>query len=207
MGTKATFGQALQALNLINAKDQTAERLVALYNSGILSDLLEADLSRVNRHEVRAALKLARSSSLVFPLVVNYEESLEEMISSGRYDLRGRDISSHHFPIGAGGVVEFEARYFCADNTRSTPSESALKDIFSSGPVNPWWPARIEHLLSHGKMLPDAQLHFPIVALGGGHPYVSCLDWLGMKRRLRLYSLDFSFLRCTRFLAVRLAEK
>ena len=56
--SKATFGQALQALNLIHAKDPTAERLTALYNSGILADVLDADLSKVERDAVRAALKL-----------------------------------------------------------------------------------------------------------------------------------------------------
>ncbi len=55
--SKPSFGQALHALNLIKAKDPTSEQLAALYESGILSDILDVDLWNIDRDAVRAALK------------------------------------------------------------------------------------------------------------------------------------------------------
>jgi len=55
---KATLKQAYQALGLIAQKNPSAKQLQALYASGLLSDLLEADVAKVDRVAFRGVLKL-----------------------------------------------------------------------------------------------------------------------------------------------------
>lgn len=56
MSEKGTFGQAQQVLNLIIQKGLTTEQIHALYCSGLLSDLLEADVKNVNREEFQKVI-------------------------------------------------------------------------------------------------------------------------------------------------------
>ena len=52
----ATLKQANQFLNLISQKDKSSVELQALYASGLLSDLLDADVSQVDREKFRELL-------------------------------------------------------------------------------------------------------------------------------------------------------
>ena len=201
-----TFGQALQALNLINAKDPAAERLTALYGSGILSDLLEADLSRVSRDAVRAALKLGTLVPDVFRLTVDYGQTLEQMIADGKYDCKDDDIMAKRFPIKDNGIMEFEGRYFHFN--RDISSENAIKEIEAADPKNPWAAAKIEHVLSHGKIFPEEQRKFPIIGLGSvakvrGRRYVPVLYKACSLRHLYLNWFVYDWNPFYRFLAVR----
>jgi len=191
-----SFGQALQALNLINAKDPTAERLTALYESGILSDILDADLSKVERQAVRTALGLGILVRDVFRLTVDYGQSLEQMIDAGHYDWVNSDITAKRFPIEGKGVVEFEGRYFHFN--RGISSENAIKEIEAAS----WKPAKIEHVLSHGKTSPEEQHKFPIIGLDGDRR-VPVLGRGGSGRDLNLGWFGRGWDPFARFLAVR----
>ncbi|MDO8429771.1 MAG: hypothetical protein Q7S73_00180 [bacterium] len=55
---KPTLQQANQVLNLISQKDPSEKQLQALFASGLLSDLLDADTSRTDREKFRELLGL-----------------------------------------------------------------------------------------------------------------------------------------------------
>ena len=140
---KSTFGQALQALNLIHAKDPSSERLTALYNSGLLSDLLDADPTKIDREAFRASLiggarvrstagkrKLLASTTLgstpgtePFMLTVEYAD-LEVMIASGNYDWKNDNITSSRFPAASTSPMSGRLTF---------PSKRIFGETFSSG--------------------------------------------------------------------------
>lgn len=57
---KATLEQAAQLLKYVSDKTIQSDRLQRAYDSGIISDVLDADLSRVERDAVREVLNLPR---------------------------------------------------------------------------------------------------------------------------------------------------
>lgn len=55
---KATLKQANQVLNLISQKDPPSDQLQALFASGLLSDLLDANVDSVDRDKFRELIGL-----------------------------------------------------------------------------------------------------------------------------------------------------
>lgn len=138
----------------------------------------------------------------VFRLMVDYGQSLEQMIDAGRYDYANNDITTKRFPIKGEGKVEFEGRYFHFN--RTTSSKNAIAAMKEAG----WEPANIEHLLVLGEKYPDEQRKFPIIGLGSvaevrGNRSVPYLYRDGSGRGLNLYWFDDDWDGYCRFLAVR----
>ena len=204
--SKATFGQALQALNLIHAKDPSLERLDALYSSGILSDLLDTNACLDDRDSVRKALKLGVALPENLTLSVDYSRSLETMIAAGQYDWKNDDITAKKFPVQGSGVQQFEALLLHWD--KGITSDDAIKSMAGLDEENPWQPGRIEHLLSFGEKYPGEQRKYPIIGLGsvarvGGGRDVPGLGVLDRGRRLGLGWWGGGWGGRYRFLAVR----
>lgn len=138
----------------------------------------------------------------VFRLTVDYGQSLEQMIATGQYDWKNSDITAKRFPIDGKGIVELEARYFHFD--RNISSEDVIEEMKKAG----FEPAKIEHVLSHGKTFPEEQRKFPIIGLGSVarvdvYRYVPVLYEDGSSRSLYLYCFDDDWDADSRFLAVR----
>ena len=138
----------------------------------------------------------------VFRLMVDYGQSLEQMIDAGRYDYANNDITTKRFPIKGEGKVEFEGRYFHFN--RTTSSKNAIAAMKEAG----WEPANIEHLLVLGEKYPDEQRKFPIIGLGSvaevdGDRSVPCLDRSDSGRNLYLSWFGHDWDGSCRFLAVR----
>lgn len=145
---------------------------------------------------------LAVSIAEIFRLAVDYSQSLEQMIATGRYDWTNSDITAKRFPITGKGIMEFEARYFRFN--RNISSEKAIEAMAEEG----WEPAKIEHLLCFGEKYPDEQRKFPIVALGSvaevdGSRRVPCLGRVDSGRDLCLGWFGRGWVPDGRFLAVR----
>ena len=200
--SKPTFGQALHALNLIQAKDPSLERLDALYGSGILSDLLDPAACLDDRSAIRIALKLGVAMPEQIVLSVDYGQSLEQMIAAGNYDWTNSDITAKRFSPKGEGTEQFEAKIFHFD--RNISSEAAVEAIKVAG----WEPGKIEHLLAFGAKYPEEQRKYPIIGLGSvakvdGYRYVPDLDEGGRERDLDLDWWDDVWSDGCRFLAVR----
>lgn len=95
-----------------------------------------------------------------FPITVNFNLPLAEMISAGHYDRVNDDITAEHFPIRGGGTAELEAQLVHLN--RLMESEDVLKELDK----NDLWPGTIPELLAFGAKYPELQRQFPIIAMG-----------------------------------------
>lgn len=154
---------------------------------------------------LRGDLVVTGAENIVsYPITIDYEQSLEEMVKAGAYDWKNSDITSEHFLIDGNGVVErtTDLVHF----NRSISTDDALAELDKQG----FRPATIEELLAFGSTNPEIQRQFPIIALGSvwtsrhGSRFVTYLDRDGSRRRLGLYwFVDDDWYDDCRFLAVR----
>lgn len=154
-----TSAQSKKFIELLEQKGVTPERFQTVLGSGILSDVFEEKATLGNRFAVRQALGLGPLPSEPIVLIVDYGQTLEQMIAAGRYDWKNDDITAKRFPIEGKGTVEFEAVLFHFDKDIS--SEDAKKQIEEAG----YEVGKIEHVLSFGANYPEEQRKFPIVGL------------------------------------------
>ena len=139
-------------------------------------------------------------------LIVDYSQTLAQMIADGHYDWVNSNIRSARFPLAGQGVEEVEFKEFHFDF--DLESDDAKTRIEAADTVSPWMPAKIEHLLAFGKQFPEKQRQYPIVALGSvGEVYgdlcVPYLDRRDASRGLSLLRRGGRWGRSCRFLAVR----
>lgn len=161
--------------------------------------------SKTASHEAVARL-LAQSPLVLsgdnYPITVDYNLSLEQMIAAGHYDWVNADITSNHFPVGS-GTATLEGRLVHYGKNMS--SEAVLADLDQNG----LRPATLAELLAFGAKYPELQRQFPIIELGslwqspGGGRDVACLDRDGRKRSLDLGWFGSDWHGSCRFLAFR----
>lgn len=153
----ATLDQAKHILVLFGQKNPSKEGLNALFKSGLLSDLLDADLSQINRDDFRKLLGL---HSLNLQISVDCSQTLEEMILAPHLDWVRGDISSKWYPVKGRGrkILKVEIVHL---NCEISP-EGAIAEIIKRG----MRPALIEELLAFGTSFPEIQRNFRVVALG-----------------------------------------
>lgn len=184
MNNTYTPAQLKKLIELIG--QQSTERMQAILGSGVISDVFDPKATLANRFAVRQALGLGPLPSEPIVLMVDYGQTLEQMIAAGRYDWKNDDITAKLFPIEGKGTVEFEAVLFHFDKDIS--SDNAKKQIEEAG----YEVGKIEHILSFGANYPEEQRKFPIVGLGSvgkvnGYRNVPCLNEDDSKRYLYLY--------------------
>ena len=194
-----TPGQLTAIDKLIKAKGKDHQWVQTALTNGMLADFVEADLTQVDREELRKALRL---TPLDLRFFVDYGMTLEQMITAGNYDWFIDDITAKRFPLTGTGKVAFEPKLFHFD--RSISSEDAIKEMEKDG----FRAAKIEELLAYGAILPEEQRKYPIIALGSvakirGSRRVACLDWDASERGLRLFWFDGGWDDYYRFLGVR----
>lgn len=188
---KATLKQAQQVLNLIAHQDMSAEQLQKFLESGLLTYLLEADLSKVNRGMFLRALK-SRPIITTYMVALDYNMSLEEMIWAGKYEVpHASEITQENFPHKSRGIkkikvhlVHFE-RYLTTKQVEEELDKCGLKS------------ATLPELCALGATQPHLQLEFPIVALGSqlrhkrnGHMTCPVLREVVTRRSLDMIVVD-----------------
>ncbi|MBI2097936.1 MAG: hypothetical protein HYT46_03330 [Candidatus Vogelbacteria bacterium] len=137
----------------------------------------ESSQKAVEKSTVRPAYKL----------VVNYDQTLAEMIAAGRYDSVNSSITAEHFPVTGRGQQAVEVELFHFGRVMS--SEQVMAELDRVG----YRPTRIEELLALGAARPDLQRQFPIIALGSpwrnlhGYRRVTYLGEWHVKRKLSLH--------------------
>lgn len=199
MKTAFTSGQLTALATLLEAKGKDYQGFQSLLSSGVLADIIEADLVNIDREALRKTLGLTPVEMQFF---VDYGMTLEQMIAAGSYDRTNSDITAKRFPLSGTGKVAFEPKIFHFD--RDISSENAIKEMEKDG----FRPAKIEELLAYDAILPDEQRKYPIVALGsvtglGGSRYVPFLRRDVSKRRLYLSWWSDDWRGHCRFLGVR----
>lgn len=106
-----------------------------------------------------ALLQRAEAPAGVFPLTIDYNQTLDEMTAAGQYDWFNDDITAERFPITGKGVVTCETKllHFGCNLTSEEPLRAMKADF--------WRTPKIEHLLTFGAAYPDEQRKFLIIAL------------------------------------------
>jgi hypothetical protein len=162
-------------------------------------------LSRPDGEEliVKIADLIVGARAEVFKVVVDYSQTLADMIAAGKYDWVNSDITQEHFPVKGEGKVESELVLVHLNRTAST--EEVLKELDNRG----LQPATIAELLAFGAKYPDKQKEFPIIALGSvwqpphGHRLVAYLHEHASDRHLYLFWYERGWPGSSRFLASR----
>ena len=192
---KLTLGQIEAGINKIGGEDAFMR-------------LVRGELT-VSKVVVKTIAKDTVNPEL-FLLTVDYTESLEEMIAAGHYDWINDCIIPRLFPIEGTGVVEFEARYFRFSSHISP--DDVIREMKDADTKNPWYPAKTEHVLSHGKRFPDEQRKFTIAGFGSvafihGFTDVLSIQMRGSERTLNVRSIRDDRRDNLRLLAVRQLRK
>jgi hypothetical protein len=188
-----TPAQLKKLMETLEQNGVTTERFQVVIGSGLVSDIFHPEAKIANRLAVRQALGLGVLPSELSSHVVDYSQSLEDMILAGNYDWRNDDITAKRFPIVGKGRVEFEDTLFHLDCGIS--SEEAFKLIADADSKNSWKPAKIENVLAYGAKNPEEQRKYHILGLdsvcevygargipvlsGGGSKRSLDLDWWG----------------------------
>jgi len=167
-----TAGQLVSISKLIVEKKAPAEDTQGLIDSGLLSDLLDADVSKINRNVFRRFCGLPPLDLLVeiSPgiLIVDFSSTVEEMIAAGRYDRRNPLVSLGRFQIepelSVLGEVAYE--YMLDWPCRDITTDAELRRIEALSRSNPWQAAELPHLLAFGAACPELQRKSCVVGLG-----------------------------------------
>jgi hypothetical protein len=178
-------------------------------------DLLSTEEGEILRWNLaKLIVHAGRTARSFFPVVVDYGQSVQQMIALGKYDIVDSRINPETMVFDGRGVVKvdvFLASFgSLAQYTRDMSSPGVIRALEEEGLS----PARIEHLLALGATHPKEQCESPIVALGnlcsvGGEYLVPCI---GEKREyvtgdyeryLRLVSYDTTWSDSWRFAALR----
>ena len=197
----ATFGQAVKILSMVEQKEVPRDQLQKLLGSGLLSDLLDADVDAIDRSVFRQAIGLVPLN--VFNLTVDFNRSVEDGIKAGKYDWKSDGITSEHFSSQETGMAEVAVELFHFSKDMET--EGVLKEMEKKG----YRPATLKELLAFGEKYPDLQRKFPIIAFGSvwqvprGDRCCACLDGYASTRALFLGWVVDGWRGDCRFAAVR----
>lgn len=138
-----------------------------------------------------------------YPVTVNYDLSVEQLVKKGKYYWPSHDVTSGHFPSSEKGVAE--VLVYLVNFNYDISSEDVLKELDRQG----LRPATLKELLSLSIVQPDLQHNNPIVGLGStrrdsaGNIYIHYLSSLGLDRILGLALWDGDWTLRWRFAAVR----
>ena len=164
----------------------------------------ESLLDKIAALIVQAGKPIEKLAENCYKVLVDYGQTLQQMIANGKYDYANSDITASNFPTQGSGQqnVVVELVHF----GRDMASEAVLKEFEARG----LRVATLPELLAFGATYPEKQREFPIVALGsvwrdrsGDHRYVPYLCGNGSERLLSLRWDDGRWDDSCRFAAVR----
>ncbi len=204
---EATLGHGVKILQLIAQKGTPGDQVQNLVESGLFSDLLDANLASVDRDEVRQALGLKplgiRATITSYSMSVDYDRPVKDGIKAGKYDWKNDDITAEHFPSQETGTKDATVELFHYGKDIST--DEVIADMDKHG----YRPATLKEILALGEKHPDLQREFPIIGLGSvwrsppGGRYCPYLFRDGSGRRLSLGWFGNGWSDVCRFAAVR----
>jgi hypothetical protein len=120
-----------------------------------------------------------------FSAIVNFDETLPEMIAAGQFDWTNGDITPERFPVRGNGQKKYAFKLYEPKRTLSSEAVIALME------ADGFPAASHEAGLAFARDFPKEQLKRPIATLGSsaevdGHRYVLCLHRNGAERFLFL---------------------
>ncbi|MCK5591321.1 MAG: hypothetical protein KAI72_05140 [Candidatus Pacebacteria bacterium] len=147
-----TLKQKENILNLISEiPNQQLQRLI---DSGLLKDMLNANIDIIDRDKFRKIIGLS------YTITVNYDLTVEEMVEEGRYDIANPAIYEETFKIKRHPekkiIIEL-VHFNVPVNDSEVVQRLAERNLR---------PVTLPELLAFGAKYPKQQLDFPIAALG-----------------------------------------
>jgi hypothetical protein len=145
----------------------------------------------------------ARKPREAYPLVVNYDLSVEQAIDAGNYQAVNGDINSAHFSWLRRGQAEVEIVLVRFEQRMSSPE--VIRELDSEG----LRAAELPEFLAFGAKYPEVQRQFSVVGLGSiwqdrkGYRNVPCLYEASEGRYLDLHWWDDGWYSYSRFAALR----
>jgi hypothetical protein len=145
----------------------------------------------------------ARKPRETFPVVVNYDLSVEEAIKAGDYQAVNADITSKNFSWSRSGTANLEISLVRFDHRMS--SEDVVRELDEEG----LRAAELPEFLAFGAAYPDVQRKFSVIGLGSvwrdrrGYRNVPCLYTASEGRYLDLHWWDDGWYSYSRFAAIR----
>ena len=135
-----------------------------------------------------------------YTVAIDDQQPLTQMIAAGAYDDVNRQIIEASFPLQRGGLAARELILVHLGSAAST--DIVVRELDDLGVRS----GRIEELLAFGATYPQAQRHFPIVALGAIETSYRRRPFLWGSSRVRQLDLRFDetiWSGSIRFLTVR----
>lgn len=163
----------------------------------------ESLLEKIAELIVQASKPIEKLAENCYRIVVDYGQTLQQMIANGKYDRTNNDINASNFPPTQGNDkqnVVIELVHF----GRVIESDAVLKEFEVRG----LRAATLPELLAFGATYTEKQREFPVVALGsvrlvrGLHEVPYLCRW-GAERKLSLSWLGDGWGGGCRFAAVR----
>jgi hypothetical protein len=145
----------------------------------------------------------ARKPREVFPVVVNYDLSVEEAIRAGDYQAVNADITDENFSWTRRGQADLEIILVRFDHRMTSPD--VIRELEEEG----LRAAELPEFLAFGATYPDVQRKFSVAGLGSvwrdrkGYRNVPCLYTASEGRYLDLHWWDDGWYSYSRFAAIR----
>lgn len=207
-----------QIRRFIELFEQTpAEQTQAVIESGLLTDLRDANLLKLNREDIdsirkilagtlseeKAFQKLTNYITHTFRVLVDETIPVEEAVKTGKFGWSNENITSENFPQPKNGQ-KTEKEVFVFHFGKRMSSETVIAEMQKAG----YRPATIWDLIGLAIEEPNLQRSFPIVALSsvcalGCRRDVPYLYVAGLGRGLSLRYFGNDWDDGYRFLAVR----
>ena len=163
----------------------------------------QIESGRITKERLQAFLRGQDPAFPSYTVTVDYDQSVDQSVRSGRYDWANDDITSRNFPSGNVGRTQIDI--FLLSFEAPISSEDAIREMEKQG----LHPATLKELLALGVVYPDLQRENPIVALGstchhpGGYVFVPVLHRRDSYRHLDLFWFGGAWSSRWRFAAVR----
>jgi hypothetical protein len=163
----------------------------------------ESILTKMLQGAVEITLRVISFLTSTLKQVVNYDRSIAESLTAGKYNWTNPSITDANFPSKEEGEREVEFGLFHFNKT--TKSDDNVAQMKKEG----FRPATMKELLAFGEKNPEEQRKYPIIALGSvaeldGDRPVGCLYGGGSGRIVRLGYYDGGWDDDCRFLGVRI---
>ena len=120
----------------------------------------QIEAGRITKERLQAFLRGQDPAFPSFPVLVDYGQTVEQLIRDGRYDWINDRVTGRNFPSSERGNAQVEI--FLLNFDRNISSEDAIRKMGERD----LRPATLKELLALGSAHPDLQRENPIVALG-----------------------------------------
>lgn len=153
------FLVSIRCSNIAHARENFRRPMKVARAGGIISSE-ENNKGAASREKVKNSLP-------VFPVVVDFNQTVEEMVKAGKYDWVELEITSDYRPVNCHGISRVDV-VLVPIHLQSMASEDLLRELDKQD----LRPAEFPELLAFGATYPEKQREFaPIVALGSVSQY------------------------------------